>query len=43
VAPYLSWIATTVATPVPEPQTWLMLLVGMGLVGAAVRAKTIRL
>jgi hypothetical protein len=39
VAPYISWIESTVAAPVPEPQTWMMLLVGMGLVGAAVRAK----
>lgn len=37
VAPYQSWIESTVATSVPEPQTWLMLLVGMGLVGAMVR------
>ena len=53
VAPYLSWIGSTVsataaaagpnslainqAAPVPEPQTWLLLLVGMGLVGTMVR------
>jgi V8-like Glu-specific endopeptidase len=37
VAPYQTWIADTLATPVPEPQTWLMLLVGMGLVGGMVR------
>lgn len=29
--------------PVPEPQTWLMLLAGMGLVGMAVRGKTVAL
>jgi hypothetical protein len=40
VAPYISWIQSTVAAPVPEPETWTMLLVGMGLVGAAVRAKS---
>ena len=57
VAPYLSWIGSTLAAngpmggaqattidatlaPVPEPQTWLMLLAGMGLVGMAVRGKT---
>lgn len=32
VAPYIPWIASTVA---PEPHTWLTLLVGIGLVGAA--------
>lgn len=31
--------ATTVAAPVPEPGTWAMLLVGMGLVGLRVRQK----
>jgi hypothetical protein len=41
VAPYISWIESTVAAPVPEPQTWMMLLVGMGLVGAAVRVKAV--
>lgn len=34
VAPYLPWITSTLATPVPEPHAWLMLLAGMGLVGA---------
>jgi len=53
VAPYLSWIGSTLAasaaagsgtsllgaasvTPVPEPQTWLLLLAGIGLVGVMV-------
>ena len=31
--------AVTVAAPVPEPQTWAMLLVGMGLVGLRVQQK----
>lgn len=39
VAPYISWIESTVAAPVPEPQAWVMMLVGVGLIGAAVRAK----
>ena len=38
VAPYLPWITSTLVpplvTPVPEPHAWLLLLVGMGLVGA---------
>ncbi|MEM6826524.1 MAG: PEPxxWA-CTERM sorting domain-containing protein [Pseudomonadota bacterium] len=29
----------TVAAPVPEPSTWLMLLLGFGLVGGALRAQ----
>lgn len=41
VAPYTSWIQTQqLVSPVPEPQTWAMLLAGLGLVGlAAARAK----
>lgn len=39
VKSYIPWINEQMAAPVPEPQTWTMLLVGMGLVGAAVRAK----
>lgn len=34
---YSSWINSVVLTPVPEPQTWLMLLVGLGLLGCASR------
>lgn len=34
VAPYQAWIQSTIA-PVPEPHAWLMLLAGLGLVGAA--------
>lgn len=30
---YSSWINSVVATPVPEPETWLMFLVGLGLLG----------
>lgn len=35
VAPYATWIQETIATPVPEPETWLMLLAGLGLLGVA--------
>ncbi|MBT9591402.1 MAG: trypsin-like serine protease [Thiobacillus sp.] len=35
VAAYLPWVQSTLAAPVPEPDAWLMLLVGLGLVGAA--------
>lgn len=31
--------AVTVAAPVPEPQSWAMLLAGMGLVGLRIRQK----
>jgi len=34
VASYIPWITSALATPVPEPHTWLMLLAGLGLVGA---------
>lgn len=34
VAPYIPWIEATVAAPIPEPGAWLMMLVGLGLVGA---------
>jgi hypothetical protein len=32
VAPYADWIASVTAAPIPEPETWLMLLAGFGLV-----------
>jgi secreted trypsin-like serine protease len=36
VAPYVSWIQSQQSvSPVPEPQTWVMLLAGLGLVGLA--------
>jgi hypothetical protein len=35
----LSLVATA---PVPEPETWAMLLAGLGLVGAAVRRRSAR-
>jgi hypothetical protein len=37
VESYIPWIESTVA--VPEPHAWMMMLAGIGLVGAAVRAK----
>ena len=41
VASYIPWIQQQMLiTPVPEPQAWLMMLAGLGLVGAAVRGKT---
>lgn len=39
VSSYIPWIQEQMAAPVPEPRTWAMLLVGMGLVGAAVRGR----
>lgn len=35
VASYIPWITSALATPVPEPHTWLLLLAGLGLIGAA--------
>lgn len=37
VSSYIPWIQEQMAAPVPEPSAWAMMLVGMGLVGAAVR------
>jgi len=40
VAPYAGWIAQTVTTPVPEADTWAMLLAGLGMVSwAALRRR----
>lgn len=40
VAPYADWITQTVTTPVPEADTWAMLLAGLGLVSwAALRRR----
>ena len=39
VSSYIPWINEQMAAPVPEPSTWAMMLVGMGLVGAAVRGR----
>ena len=39
VSSYIPWINEQMAAPVPEPGSWLMMLVGMGLVGAAVRVR----
>lgn len=44
VAPYIPWIESTLvspiaAAPVPEPHTWLTMLAGLGLVGAACRRR----
>jgi hypothetical protein len=39
VSSYIPWIEMQMAAPVPEPQAWGMMLAGLGLVGAAVRAK----
>ncbi len=32
-------LSETLTVPVPEPETWAMLLAGLGLVGAAVRRR----
>lgn len=39
VKSYIPWINEQMAVPVPEPSSWAMMLVGMGLVGAAVRSR----
>lgn len=40
VSSYMPWITSTLAAPVPEPQTWMLLLAGMALVGAMARRST---
>lgn len=38
--PYVTnWQGTPLQTPVPEPSTWLMLIVGFGAIGAAMRKR----
>jgi len=37
VSSYAQWINSVIATPVPEPQAWAMLLAGLGLLGGAAR------
>jgi hypothetical protein len=37
LAPYASWIASVVTAPVPEPEPWLLLSTGIGLLGASFR------
>ncbi|MFN7087417.1 MAG: PEPxxWA-CTERM sorting domain-containing protein [Burkholderiales bacterium] len=39
MSPYAGWIAQTVTTPVPEADTWAMLLAGVGMVGWAARRR----
>jgi hypothetical protein len=34
------FIAAALAGPIPEPETWAMMLLGFGFVGAGVRART---
>lgn len=36
---YASWINSIVVTPVPEPEGWLMLLPGLGLLGGVLRRR----
>jgi hypothetical protein len=35
VEAYLPWIESTLAASIPEPRTWLMMVAGLGLIGAA--------
>jgi hypothetical protein len=35
VSSYADWIDGIIATPVPEPSTYVLLLVGLGLIGFA--------
>ncbi len=37
VAPYAEWIQAQMTSPVPEPQAWVSLLVGLGLIGGLMR------
>lgn len=39
VSTYAAWINSVIATPVPEPQAWAMLLAGLGLLGGAARQR----
>ena len=39
VSSYIPWINEQTAAAVPEPSSWAMMLVGMGLVGAAMRVR----
>lgn len=39
IAPYAGWIQAQMATPVPEPRAYALMLVGLGLIGAAVRRR----
>jgi len=36
---YSSWINSVILTPVPEPETWLMLLVGLGILSGVSRRR----
>ena len=39
IAPYAQWIQTQMTSPVPEPKTYALLLVGLGLVTLAARRR----
>jgi secreted trypsin-like serine protease len=39
VSAYSPWIDSIVAAPVPEPQTWLMLLTGIGILGTLAKRR----
>lgn len=40
VAPYTQWIQAQMTSPVPEPQTYALLLAGLGLVALAARRRS---